>query len=90
MKTSPLRNRREYLLAEAAQQRSALAQHIEPWRVPLALADEGISVLRTLRRHPVLVVGGIALLAWLRPGRGWAWLQGGWATWQVLQRLRGQ
>ena len=40
-----LAERRERLVAQAAAQRMALAQNIEPWRNPLARADQGLAAL---------------------------------------------
>lgn len=90
-----LAERREQLVAQAAAQRLALAQNIEPWRRPLARVDQGLAALRYIKRHPAWIVGGVALLAALRPGRARAagvgkWLTRGWATWQLLHRLRGR
>jgi len=39
-----LAERRERLIAQAAAQRVALAQSIEPWRIPLAVADQGLGI----------------------------------------------
>lgn len=59
--------RRERLVAQAAAQRVALAQNIEPWRMPLARIDQGLAAVRFIRSHPVIwMVGGAALLAALR------------------------
>jgi len=84
----PLAERRQHLLAQVALQRIALAQGIEPWRMPLAVADQGLNALRYVRRHPVLLVGGLGLLAALWPGRTWTWLRRGWGAWWVMHRLR--
>ena len=84
-----LAERRERLISQAAAQRTTLAQCIEPWRVPLARVDQGMNLLRTIKRHPVWIVGGVALFALLRPARVVKWLQPGWVAWQVLYRLRG-
>ena len=94
-KRSRLAERRERLIAQAAAQRSALAQNIEPWRRPLARVDQGLAVLRKIKRHPAWIAGGVALLTALRPGRVRAagigkWLTRGWATWQMVQKLRGR
>ena len=83
-----LAERRERLIAQAAAQRVALAQSIEPWRVPLALADQGLAALRYIKRNPAWIVGGVVLLAALRPGRAGKWLRRGWVTWQIMQKLR--
>jgi hypothetical protein len=83
-----LAERRERLVAQAAAQRMALAQNIEPWRVPLALADQGLAALRFIKSHPAWIVGGAALLAALRPGSAGKWLRRGWVTWQIINKLR--
>lgn len=87
-KANRLAERRERLIAEAAAQRVALARGIEPWRAPLALADQGLAALRAVRRHPVLFAGGIALLIALKPARAGAWLRRGWTAWLLLRKLR--
>lgn len=85
-----LAERRERLVAQAAAQRMALAQNIEPWRSPLARADQGLAALRYIKSHPAWIVGGVALLAALRLGRIGKWLGRGWATWQMMHKLRGR
>lgn len=85
-----LTERRERLVAQAASQRAALAQNIEPWRVPLALADQGLAALSFIKRHPVWIVGGGVLLATLQRNRVGKWLERGWVTWQIVQKLRGR
>jgi hypothetical protein len=85
-----LAERRERLVAQAAAQRTALAQNIEPWRTPLALADQGLAALRFIKRHPAWIVGGGILLAALRVNRVGKWLERGWVTWQIVQKLRGR
>ncbi|EKD98944.1 MAG: hypothetical protein ACD_23C00203G0001 [uncultured bacterium] len=82
--------RRERLVAQAAAQRVALAQSIDPWRIPLARADQGLAALRYIKRHPALMVGGGILLATLRLGRLGKWLQRGWVAWQLLHKLHGR
>lgn len=89
-KSIRLAERRERLVAQAAAQRMALAQNIEPWRNPLARADQGLAALRYIKSHPAWIVGGVALLAALRPGRAGKWLRRGWVTWQMVHKLRGR
>ncbi|MES2238477.1 MAG: YqjK-like family protein [Pseudomonadota bacterium] len=84
--------RREQLIAQAAGQRTALAQSIEPWRAPLALADQGLAVVRLIKSRPAWLVGAAIFLAVMRPaglrsGRIGKWLRRGWVTWQVVQNL---
>ncbi len=85
-----LAERRERLVAQTSAQRVALAENIEPWRVPLTLADQGLSVLRYIGRHPEWIAGIVVLIAALRPGRAGKWLGRGWVTWQVMHKLRGR
>lgn len=85
-----LAERRERLVAQAAAQRMVLAQNIEPWRMPLARADQGLAALRYIKHHPAWIVGGGVLLVALRPGRVWKWLRRGWVAWQMLHKLRGR
>lgn len=86
-KLTRLAERRERLITQAAAQRMALAQNIEPWRIPLARVDRGLAALRYIKSHPVWIVGGAALLAALRPRRVGKWLQLGWVTWQMRHKL---
>lgn len=83
-----LAERRNQLVTQAAAQRIELAQHMEPWRARLALADRGIAVFRYVRRHRALMVGAAVLLAALRPQRAGTWLKRGWAMWQIGSWLR--
>jgi len=89
-KSNRLAERRERLVAQAAAQRTALAQNIEPWRLPLARADQGLAALRYVKRHPAWIIGGVALLAVVRPGRAGTWLARSWMTWRMVQKLRGR
>ncbi len=84
-KLARLAERRQQLVAQAAAQRAALAQNLESWRAPLALADRGLLALHYVKRHPSLMVGAVALLAVLRPTRVGKWLQGGWMVFQVAR-----
>lgn len=84
-----LAGRRERLVAQASAQRAALAENIEPWRTPLALADQGLNTLRYIGRHPVWIAGVVVLIAALTPRRAGKWLGRGWMTWQVMHKLRG-
>jgi len=89
-KSIQLVERRERLIALAAAQRTALAQNIEPWRIPLARVDYGLAALRVIKRHPAWIVGGVVLFAALRPYRVVKWLRRGWVVWQMIPRLRGR
>lgn len=85
-----LAERRERLVAQAAAQRTALAQNLAPWRAPLALADRGVAALHCLARHPaLLVVATLAIAAW-RPRRLGQGLGLVWGAWRFGRRLLGR
>ena len=88
-KLRQLAQRRERLVAQISAQRVALVENIEPWRKPLGLADQGLSALRYIGRHPEWIAGIVVLVVALRPGRAGKWLGRGWVTWRVMHRLRG-
>lgn len=63
-----LRQQRGELLARIDAQRGQLAEITSSWEGPLALADRGVSILRYLRGHPLLVAGAAALVVLRRRG----------------------
>ena len=83
-----LAERRTQLVTQAAAQRTALAHDLEPWRARLALADQGIAVIRYVKRHPALLAGAALLIAALSPRHVGTWLRRGWVVWQFGRRLR--
>jgi hypothetical protein len=85
-----LAERRERLVNRSAEQRVLLAQNIQPWRVPLMLADRGITVFHYIKHHPEWMVGGVVLLIALRPGRVVNWLGHGLVICQMLYKLRAE
>lgn len=89
-KRNRLAQRRERLVAQAAVQRRALARDLEPWRTPLALADQGLAALRYIRIHPQWLIGPVVLLAALRPRRVGKWVGRSWLSWRVMGRLLGR
>ncbi|NTV97387.1 MAG: hypothetical protein HGA75_18575 [Thiobacillus sp.] len=82
--------RRDRLVARAAAQRAALGQAVEPWRQPLAHLDQGLAALRYIRRHPALIVAGVALFAVFRSARIVTGLRRAWVAWRILHGLRGR
>jgi hypothetical protein len=83
-----LQARQALLIEAAAAQRQTLAQQIAPLRAPLALADQGLRVLRIVRQHPHWLVGAVAVYAVVRPRSIGIWLQRGWLAWRLARRLR--
>ena len=86
-KLTHLAQRREHLVALAAAQRTKLTQNMEPWRARLALADRGVAVYQTIRRHPSLLLGAALAIALLRKQPAGKWLSRGWAIWQISRKL---
>ena len=82
--------KRERLVAKAAAQRVVLAYQFEPWRARLAVADQGIAVVRSASRHPLLLTLAATLLVVWRPRRMVRLLQYGWVAWQLVRELRAQ
>ena len=73
--------RRGKLLAKIALQREQVTQIGAHWQAPLALADQGLAVVRFLRSRPALVAGVVALFIIRRRGlMGLA--RGGWLVWK--------
>ncbi|MBC2731458.1 YqjK-like family protein [Thiobacillus sp.] len=85
-----LAERRERLVAQSAEQRTALAKSAASWRAPLALADRGVEALRAIKRHPAWVLGAVLMLATLRPRRAGRWTRFAWVGWQVGRKLLGR
>lgn len=87
-KLTELAERRARLVAQAEAQRVTLAQSMQRWRKPLAIADQGVAAVRYVRSHPALLVGAGVFLVALRPKRALAWLQRGLVAWKVLRKIR--
>lgn len=82
-----IRDRREYLVAQAAEQRKTMKQSIDPWRKPFGRIDQGVEALRYVQCHPALVVGAGLLVVALGPGHT-RWLGRGWLAWRIVHSLR--
>ncbi|KXW58297.1 YqjK family protein [Ferrovum myxofaciens] len=85
-KLARLEKRRESLVAQAIVQRRILTQNVKPWLVPLTLADQGLSVLYFVKKHPVLIVGGVLLSAFRSNPLG-KYLRQGLVTWLAIRNL---
>ncbi|MHB0926924.1 MAG: YqjK-like family protein [Gallionellaceae bacterium] len=78
--------RRGELLASIAAQREQVAQIGTRWQAPLALADQGLAVVRFLRSHPALVAGVVALFVIRRRGVV-GLMKSGWRVWKGYRFL---
>ncbi|MCX8086061.1 MAG: YqjK-like family protein [Rhodocyclaceae bacterium] len=92
MNTLELALAKQRLQLEAAEQRAALARHLEGLHPLFAAGDQALAGLQWLKRHPEAVVGGVAFLAVVRPGVRrmlWRWLKRAllaWRFWHTLGR----
>ena len=87
-KLTIIAKRKEFLLNKVAVEREAFAQHIGPLRITLMTADKGISILRYIKSHPVLMIGPVALITLLRPSKVGHWLQGGWVVFKMSRKIK--
>ncbi|HEU0234541.1 MAG TPA: YqjK-like family protein [Gallionella sp.] len=78
--------RRGELLTRIAAQREQVAQIGARWQAPLALADQGLAVVRFLRFRPVLVAGVVALFIIRRRG-AMGLARGVWLAWKGYRYL---
>ena len=84
-----LAQRREHLVLEAAKQRVQLAQAVEVWRVPLALAEQGLAAISFIKKHPILMVASTAVLVRLvRKSFMGKWLGRGMMAWRLVRKLQ--
>jgi len=86
-KLTRLAERREQLIAQAADQRTMLAQNFESLRGPLMLADKGVSAVRYLKSHPFWIAVIVFTIAALRPGRFTEKLRRGLLIWQIAHKF---
>lgn len=84
--------RRGRLLERIASQRAAIGKDLVPVRDALRAGDRAVGVLRSgvnaVRRHPALVVAGVALFVALKPRRLWRWGRRAFVVWRSWRFLR--
>ena len=84
-----LARRRENLVLEAAKQRVQLAQAVEVWREPLALAEQGLAAISFIKKHPILMAASTAVLVRLvRKSFMGKWLGRGIMAWRLVRKLQ--
>ncbi len=87
-----LASRKQALIQKAALQRAVVAQNMQALHRPIAIADQGLQVLRYFRQYPVLMLAvtsmsGI-LIRRLQMARFTALLQTGWSVFQLVRDVR--
>lgn len=88
-KLNKLAERRARLVARSAYQRTDVAQAMEYWRKPLALADKGLRIVRYFRNpRPALLAAVVVVAAIWRPNSVLGWLRRGWGMWRMALAVR--
>ncbi len=80
--------RKQRLLIRSAELRVTLAHEARALQAPLAVADQTVAGVQWLREHPEWPLGGMVLLALLRPRRALAWASRLWWGWGLFQKAR--
>ncbi len=80
--------RQQRLLLRSAQLRLTLADQLEGFARPLAVADRAQKGLQWLYRNPYWPLSALVFLLVLRPRRTLRWGGRLWAAWKVFQRVR--
>ncbi len=85
-----LRRQREFLVSQAAAQRSEVAYVASHLQKNLRLLDMGFAIVHAVRVHPVLAVTSATLL--LRAGRGKLlfWASQLFTAWELYETARKQ
>ncbi len=83
-----LAEHRAALVEQAAVQRDALAEAAGPIRATCHVADQGVAMAAYLKLHPLLLAGGVAAVAVLRPAFILKWLKRGLVTWRIALGLK--
>ena len=84
-----LAERRASLAARASAERESLAAFMARTDGPVRMANSALAagrrLLDELRRRPLLVSVGVALLIALRPRRALGWALKGWSLWRTVR-----
>ena len=87
-----LAERRAGLAARASAERESLAAFMARTDGPVRMATRALAVgrrlLDELRRQPLLVAAGVALLIAFRPRRALGWALKGWSLWRTVRGLQ--
>jgi hypothetical protein len=80
-----LAERRARLQARARSERESIAVLLAPADSAVAVFRAAQGALAEARRHPLIMVAGVALLVALRPRRALSWLARGWSLWRLYR-----
>ena len=85
-----LRRQREFLVSQAAAQRSEVAYAATHLQKSLRLLDMGFAVVQAVRAHPVLAVTSASLLLRTRRSKLLLWAGQLFTAWEVFDAVRRQ
>jgi hypothetical protein len=87
-----LAERRAGLAARASAERESLAAFMAGTDGPVRMAHSALAagqrLLDELRRRPLLMSAGVALLIVFRPRRALGWALKGWSLWRTVRGLQ--
>ncbi len=89
MNNDELLLRQQSLLVRSAQLRLAMANQVQVFRRPLAVADQARSRLQWLYSNPAWPLGALLLVFVLRPRRTIVWGGRLWWAWRMFNRAQG-
>jgi hypothetical protein len=87
-KLASITERRQRLVALAAEQREALANSIQPLHKGLSLAGKSMKIVGYVKKHPILIMGIAAFIGMLKPTRAVKWLRRSWIASMAMNGLR--
>lgn len=85
-----LRLRREWLVSQAAAQRSEVSYSAAHLQNSLRWVDRGFSIGQTLRTHPVLAMAGATLLLRTTKAKRLLWVGQLFTAWELFSVVRKQ
>ena len=80
-----IRQHRELLVMRADMQRFDLALQTEPWKKPLGYIDHGVTLVRRVRAHPLLIAVALAALTYVGRKRLGRVVRLGWSAWSAYR-----
>jgi len=81
---------RAHLIARAESERVQLAEAFGVYEGPLRVVDGWVSILRAIKRSPLLRIAtgiGMAALAFMRPNSIVGWVAGGRVIWKLFSGI---
>lgn len=80
--------RKERLITRAGRERDEIAAALRRWERPMSVIERGISMARSLKAHPLLVVTAVAVVAVLGRHTLGRWIGSALVTWRAWRSMR--